>query len=66
MQGKTRERWQDLCAKAAEEQDPVKLMRLISEINQLLEEKEQRLKRNQTQGSNVQSRDAVEPSLHSD
>jgi hypothetical protein len=35
--------WQDLCAQAATEQDPKKLMVLISEINRLLKEKERRL-----------------------
>jgi hypothetical protein len=44
VQGKTAERWRELCAQAAEEQDPNDLMRLIGEINELLEEKEQRLK----------------------
>jgi hypothetical protein len=43
MQGPTRERWQELCAQAAEEQDPEKLLELVKEINRLLEEKEKRL-----------------------
>jgi hypothetical protein len=38
------ERWMELCALAAEEQDPVKLLALTQEITRLLEEKEQRLK----------------------
>ena len=33
-----------LCAQAAVEQDPEKLLVLVREINRLLEEKEQRLK----------------------
>jgi hypothetical protein len=45
MKGETRERWQTLCARAADEQDPGKLMKLIEEINQLLETKEERLLR---------------------
>ena len=45
MRGKTRERWQELCAQAADEQDPERLMELVREINQLLEEKELRLQR---------------------
>jgi hypothetical protein len=45
MQGETRERWLDLCMLAAEEQDPVKMLALITEINDLLEAKEERLKR---------------------
>ena len=43
MRGQTGERWRDLCAKAAQEQDPKRLVELIIEINQLLQEKEQRL-----------------------
>ena len=39
MQDK-RELWMDLCAQAADEQDPEKLMQLVEQINQLLEEKE--------------------------
>ena len=43
MQGQNRERWQELCEQAANEQDPIKLTELVTEINRLLEEKEQRL-----------------------
>jgi hypothetical protein len=43
MRGERGERWRQLCAQAAEEQDPDRLMELIREINDLLEEKEQRL-----------------------
>jgi hypothetical protein len=43
MQGQTKERWQNLCEQAAKEQDPQVLMKLIEEINLLLEQKEQRL-----------------------
>ena len=39
MQDK-RELWMDLCAQAADEQDPEKLMQLVEQSNQLLEEKE--------------------------
>ena len=39
-----REKWMELCAQAANEQDPEKLMQLIAQINQLLEAKERRLK----------------------
>jgi hypothetical protein len=45
MQGKTKERWLELCEQATVEQDTQKLMALIAEINRLLEEKEQRLKK---------------------
>jgi hypothetical protein len=43
MQGEEGERWVQLCEQAAIEQDPSKLMKLIEEINRLLEAKEQRL-----------------------
>ena len=43
MIGDRKERWQELCALAAAEQDPKKLSLLVAEINALLEEKEQRL-----------------------
>jgi hypothetical protein len=33
-----------LCERAANEQDPAKLMELVAEINRLLEAKEKRLK----------------------
>jgi len=45
MQGEKREEWQRLCRLAADEQDADKLMELIKEITRLLEEKEERLKR---------------------
>ena len=45
MKGEKREIWMHLCEQAAVEQDPDKLMDLIKQINQLLEEKELRLKR---------------------
>jgi phosphoglycolate phosphatase-like HAD superfamily hydrolase len=37
------ERWMELCAQAAHEQDPQKLMALVNEILALLKEKEHRL-----------------------
>jgi transposase-like protein len=43
MKGVTRERWMELCAQAAEEQDNNKLLLLVREINDLLEAKEARL-----------------------
>ncbi|HLO31410.1 MAG TPA: hypothetical protein VK249_19825 [Anaerolineales bacterium] len=39
-----REEWMELCALAAKEQDPKKLLALTQEIARLLEEKDQRLK----------------------
>ena len=44
MEGETRERWEQLCQLAAREQDPNRLLELVSEINRLLSEKEQRLR----------------------
>ena len=43
MQGKTRERWVELCEQAAREEDPNRLMQLVQEINKLLIEKEELL-----------------------
>ena len=37
------ERWKDLCAQAAKEQDPVKLQELVTETTLLLEAKQKRL-----------------------
>ena len=37
------EKWRDLCAQAAAEQDPKKLMELVREITRLLDEKQCRL-----------------------
>jgi len=38
----TEERWRQLCAEAAVEQNPQKLMELVKEINHLLDLKQQR------------------------
>jgi len=43
MIGKNKERWEELCSQAATEQDPEKLLWLITEINNLLEAKRLRL-----------------------
>ena len=51
MQGKTKERWMELCEQAAVEQDAEKLMRLIDEITRMLDDKDERLKRAQSTGS---------------
>ena len=45
MQGENAERWRELCAQAAVEQDSIKLMQLVTEINRMLLEKDQRLQR---------------------
>jgi hypothetical protein len=44
-----RERWQELCEQAANEQDSRKLAVLIEEINRLLHEKDSRLKAEATE-----------------
>jgi hypothetical protein len=43
MRGEKKERWMQFCELAAEEQDPQKLLELVKQINDLLEEKERRL-----------------------
>ena len=43
MRGETRELWMTLCEQAAVEQDPVRLLELVTQINDLLEQKEKRL-----------------------
>jgi len=43
MQDASREHWMKLCELAAAEQDPQQLLKLIKEINDLLEEKQSRL-----------------------
>ncbi len=43
--GEKKEHWMELCAQAAVEQDPEKLHALVEEIERLLQEKEDRLKK---------------------
>jgi len=50
VKGENRERWQQLCAQAADEQDHNRLMELVREITRLLDEKEHRLKAQQVRG----------------
>jgi len=45
VEGQNKERWQQLCALAAVEQDSEKLIEITEEIIRLLDEKEARLKR---------------------
>ncbi len=47
MEGQTKERWKVLCEQAITEKDPVKLLKLITEINELLMTKEGRLLKDQ-------------------
>jgi hypothetical protein len=42
---KDKEHWTELCRQAAVEQDPKKMLRLVTEINRLLAEKQDRLAR---------------------
>ena len=43
MKDESKERWLELCERASKEQDPKKMLALMSEINRLLEQKEARL-----------------------
>jgi hypothetical protein len=43
MIGENEQRWKELCAQAAIEQDPKKLVELTKEIDRLLAEKQSRL-----------------------
>jgi hypothetical protein len=45
LKGEKLELWQQLCAMAAVEQDPQKLIELVREINRLLGEKQDQLNR---------------------
>ena len=51
MHGDKKERWMELCAQAAVEQDPEKLHLLVEEVDRLLQEKEDRLKQPYVAGS---------------
>jgi hypothetical protein len=48
MLAETNERWMQLCEKASTEQDPDKLIELIREINDLLEQKRAHLEKAET------------------
>jgi len=43
MKGEKKERWMELCEQAANEQDASRLLEIVKQINDLLEEKERRL-----------------------
>jgi len=43
MQGEKRERWMELCARIATEQDPDEVLALAKQLNVMLKEKERRL-----------------------
>jgi hypothetical protein len=40
MRGKTKERWMELCAQAAKEQNTDRLIEIVQQINRILEEEE--------------------------
>ena len=44
MIGENEERWRKLCEAAAKEQDSERLLELVRQINQMLDDKERRLK----------------------
>jgi hypothetical protein len=54
MQGEAKERWKALCEQIAVEQDHEKFLALIQELNEVLEEKELRLKAAQAKPSGQQ------------
>lgn len=43
VKGKVKEQWIQLCEEAAVEQDSERLMKLVTEITRMLDEKEERL-----------------------
>jgi hypothetical protein len=55
VQGQKAEEWRALCERAAVEQDPQKLIRLIEEINRLLEQKEGRLLQSRENNRGIQA-----------
>jgi hypothetical protein len=51
MKGETHELWVQLCEQAAVEQDPKRLLELVTQINDLLDQKERRLKAQRSSSS---------------
>lgn len=51
MNGQARELWLELCEQAAVEQDPKRMLDLVKQINELLGQKERRLKAQQSSSS---------------
>jgi len=43
------ERWMELAKLAATEQDPIKMLELVREVNELLEKKQKRLNREESE-----------------
>jgi uncharacterized coiled-coil protein SlyX len=54
LQNETKERWKELCERIAVEQDHAKFLALIQELNQVLAEKDLRLKAAQAKSSGQQ------------
>jgi len=48
MYEQQKERWMELCEQASKEQDPNQLIKLVEEINRLLEQREQKPKNHET------------------
>ncbi len=44
MQGEEAERWRELCAAIAEEKDHERLLKMVEELNRLLEQRESRMR----------------------
>jgi hypothetical protein len=66
VKGDQREEWLELCAQAADEQDPQKLLGLVTRINDLLEAKEARLQqrtstRDTAPGKNTSDQESTTP-----
>ena len=51
MEGQQYEQWKELCEEIAREKDPKRLVELVSELNCLLAEKEERLKKARSRGT---------------
>jgi len=53
LQGEKEERWTELCRQAAVERDADRLVDIVDQINRMLYEKEQRLKKERQQNSSA-------------
>jgi hypothetical protein len=51
VQHEKKEHWMTLCQQAAVEQDPERLLHFIAEITRMLDEKDKRLRREQSDGT---------------
>lgn len=54
---KDKQHWEELCRQAAIEQDPRKLLQLITEINRILTEKQSRIEQAPAEEGKQSSRD---------